>query len=83
MKAGGGVWHDGGAVQGDPLRVFQLWVALPPKDENSPPESQYIPPQAVQEDGPVRVILGRHGAARSVISRTGRHRLLPRSAERR
>jgi redox-sensitive bicupin YhaK (pirin superfamily) len=67
MKAGGGVWHDGGAVEGDPLRVFQLWVALPPSDELSPPESQYIPPQSVQEDGPVRVILGRHGRARSVI----------------
>ena len=67
MKAGHGVWHDGGAVQGDPLRVFQLWVALPPSDELSPPESQYIPPQDVQEDGPVRVILGRHGRARSVI----------------
>jgi len=67
MRAGGGVWHDGGAIQGEPLRVFQLWVALPPKDENSPPESQYIPPQAVQKDGPVRVILGRLGRARSVI----------------
>jgi redox-sensitive bicupin YhaK (pirin superfamily) len=67
MKAGGGVWHDGGAIPGDPLRVFQLWVALPPAEENSPPESQYIAPKSVQEDGPVRVILGRHGKARSVI----------------
>jgi len=67
MKAGGGVWHDGGALEGDPLRVFQLWIALPRSDESSPPESQYIPPQAVQEDGPVRVILGRLGRARSVI----------------
>ena len=67
MKAGGGVWHDGGALKGDPLRVFQLWVALPPADENSPPESQYISPRDVQRDGPVRVILGRHGTARSVI----------------
>ena len=67
MKAGGGVWHDGGALKGDPLRVFQLWVALPPAAENSAPESQYISPRAVQEDGPVRVILGRHGSARSVI----------------
>jgi redox-sensitive bicupin YhaK (pirin superfamily) len=67
MKAGGGVWHDGGPLPGDPLRAFQLWIALPAKDESSPPESQYIPPQAVQEDGPVRVILGRYGGARSVI----------------
>ncbi len=67
MKAGGGVWHDGGALKGDPLRVFQLWVALPPADENSPPESQYIAPRDVQRDGSVRVILGRFGSARSVI----------------
>jgi redox-sensitive bicupin YhaK (pirin superfamily) len=67
MKAGRGVWHDGGALQGDPLRVFQLWIALPPTDENSQPESQYISPQEVQEHGPVRVILGRLGRARSVI----------------
>jgi redox-sensitive bicupin YhaK (pirin superfamily) len=67
MKAGNGVWHDGGATAGEPLRAFQLWVALPPSEENAPPESQYIAPDAVQEDGPVRVILGRYGQARSAI----------------
>ena len=67
MKAGNGVWHDGGPAPGEPLRAFQLWVALPPSEENAPPESQYISPDTVQEDGPVRVILGRYGQARSVI----------------
>ena len=67
MKAGNGVWHDGAATPGEPLRGFQLWVALPPSEENAPPESQYIAPDAVQEDGPVRVILGRYGQARSAI----------------
>jgi redox-sensitive bicupin YhaK (pirin superfamily) len=67
MKAGNGVWHDGGPMPREPLRAFQLWVALPPSEENAPPESQYIAPDAVQEDGPVRVILGRHGRARSPI----------------
>jgi redox-sensitive bicupin YhaK (pirin superfamily) len=67
MKAGKGVWHDGGPLEGDPLRAFQLWVALPAAEELAPSESQYIPPDAVQEDGPVRVILGRHGRARSAI----------------
>ena len=57
MKAGNGVWHDGGPTPGEPLRAFQLWVALPPSEENAPPESQYIAPDAVQEEGPVRVIL--------------------------
>ena len=67
MRAGNGVWHDGGALEGPPLRVFQLGVALPAAEENGPAESQYIAPEDVQEDGPVRVILGSHGRARSVI----------------
>ena len=48
MKAGNGVWHDGGPTPGEPLRAFQLWVALPPSEENASPESQYIPPDAVE-----------------------------------
>jgi redox-sensitive bicupin YhaK (pirin superfamily) len=67
MKAGNGVWHDGGPAPGEPLRVFQLWVALLPEEENAPPESQYIAPEAVQQDGPARVILGRYGSASSAI----------------
>ena len=67
MKAGKGVWHDGGPLEGDPLRVFQLWIALPEQEELSPPESQYISPDAVEQEGPVRVILGQHGLARSPI----------------
>jgi redox-sensitive bicupin YhaK (pirin superfamily) len=67
MKAGNGVWHDGGAIPGAPMRFYQLWVALAASEENSPPQSQYIPPGAVQKDGPVRVILGRYGRARSPI----------------
>jgi redox-sensitive bicupin YhaK (pirin superfamily) len=67
MKAGNGVWHDGGAATGEPLRGFQLWVALPPSEENGPAESQYIAPEEVQSDGPARVILGRYGRAASPI----------------
>jgi redox-sensitive bicupin YhaK (pirin superfamily) len=67
MKAGNGVWHDGGAIPGEALRGFQLWVALPAEQENSSPESQYIDPEQVQSEGPARVILGSFGAARSVI----------------
>ena len=67
MKAGNGVWHDGGAAPGEPLRAFQLWVALPPSEENGPAESQYIAPEQVQEEGPARVILGSYGRAVSPI----------------
>jgi redox-sensitive bicupin YhaK (pirin superfamily) len=67
MRAGNGVWHDGGPTLGEPLRAFQLWVALPASEENGPAESQYIAPDAVQADGPARVILGRYGQASSPI----------------
>lgn len=67
MKAGNGVWHDGGPTPGEPLRAFQLWVALPPGEENAPPESQYVSPDVVQEVGPARVILGSYGRASSTI----------------
>jgi redox-sensitive bicupin YhaK (pirin superfamily) len=63
MRAGNGVWHDGGASPGEPLRAFQLWVALPASEENGPAESQYITPDDVQSEGPARVILGRYGRA--------------------
>src|SRR5260221_547442 len=67
MKAGNGVWHDGGPTPGEPLRAFQLWVALPPPEENSPAESRYISPDEVEREGPARVILGRYGRAGTAI----------------
>jgi redox-sensitive bicupin YhaK (pirin superfamily) len=67
MKAGNGVWHDGGPLEGPTLRAFQLWVALPAAEENSSPDSQYIATDAVEQDGPVRVVLGEYGRARSAI----------------
>jgi redox-sensitive bicupin YhaK (pirin superfamily) len=67
MRAGNGVWHDGGPLQGEPLRAFQLWVALPASEENGPAESQYIAPSSVQQERPVRVVLGEYGGARSAI----------------
>lgn len=67
MKAGNGVWHDGSVMPGEPARVFQLWIALAASQENSPPESQYISPSEVQREGPVRVILGQFGQAKSAI----------------
>jgi redox-sensitive bicupin YhaK (pirin superfamily) len=67
MSAGGGVWHDGGAVPGQPVTGFQLWLALPEDDENGPTQSQYLSPQQVESHGPARVIIGNHGGASSLI----------------
>jgi redox-sensitive bicupin YhaK (pirin superfamily) len=67
MQAGGGVWHAGGAAQGQRVRGFQLWVALPPEDENGGAHSQYLPPEQVPSVGPARLVLGKYGDAVSAI----------------
>ena len=66
MQAGRGMWHGGGIGEGR-TRGFQLWIALPPELELGPTLSLYQPPEEVQIDGPVRVLLGSHGSASSVI----------------
>ncbi len=68
MRAGGGVWHTGGAVGTERIKGFQLWVALPPDLENSPAQSQYLAADEFQSHGPARVILGRYGNASSKVA---------------
>lgn len=67
MSAGGGVWHEGGPAAGGAVRGFQLWLALPPEDENAPSHSLYLPPDQVQRTGPARVVIGSYGGAGSAI----------------
>jgi redox-sensitive bicupin YhaK (pirin superfamily) len=67
MRAGNGVWHTGAQGPGR-VRGFQLWVALPPALESAPSASHYLMPDEVPVDGPVRVILGAYGSARSPIA---------------
>jgi redox-sensitive bicupin YhaK (pirin superfamily) len=67
MRAGGGVWHDGRPADSSRIHGLQLWVALPPELENASPESQYVAPGEVPQDGPVSVLLGRYGASRSPV----------------
>jgi len=67
MRAGNGIWHTGAAGEG-PVRVFQLWVALPPELENGPFASQYVKPEEIPAVGPARVILGAYEGARSPIA---------------
>ncbi|MFZ6676185.1 pirin family protein [Undibacterium sp. Xuan67W] len=67
MRAGNGVWHKGGPVSGSRIQGFQLWVALPPNEENAPAQSLYLSPSEVPQEGQVRVMLGRYGAAQSLI----------------
>jgi len=67
MRAGNGVWHTGEAAKG-PVRVFQLWVALPPELENGPNASHYAKREEIPVTGPARVILGEYGGAKSPIA---------------
>jgi redox-sensitive bicupin YhaK (pirin superfamily) len=67
MRAGGGVWHGGGAGEPGRTRGFQLWIALPPELELGPSESVYLAPEVIPHDGQARVLLGSYGAATSTI----------------
>ena len=68
MRAGGGVWHTGGAVGTERIKGYQLWVALPPDLENGPAQSQYLGADEFQSFGPARIILGRYGNATSKVA---------------
>ncbi len=68
MRAGNGVWHTGAPVGDSAVQGFQLWVALPAAEENAPAQSLYLAPSQVPQVGPVRVLLGRYGAAQSAIA---------------
>jgi redox-sensitive bicupin YhaK (pirin superfamily) len=67
MRAGAGVWHAGHAADCQRLHGLQLWVTLPRDLEEAPAESQYIPAQEVQADGPAEIAMGRYGGARSPV----------------
>src|ERR1700761_6009749 len=67
MHAGGGAWHGGSFGDSERLRGFQLWVALPAASELGAPYSSYIGPDDLMTDGPVTVLLGQHGSAKSPI----------------
>ena len=67
MRAGKGVWHTGAPEEGR-VKAFQLWVALPPELENGANASRYVMPKDVPDEGPVRVILGEYGNAKSRIA---------------
>jgi redox-sensitive bicupin YhaK (pirin superfamily) len=76
ITAGGVKWttpgervrHDSGRATDEPLRAFQLWMGLPPALESSAAERRHLAPHEVQEEGPVRVLLGQLGRARSALA---------------
>jgi redox-sensitive bicupin YhaK (pirin superfamily) len=71
-QVGGGVWHGGDLRPGEPVRGYQLWMALPESLELQPAFNRYQDPEAAPSDGRVRVLLGSHGKLRSPITDVGR-----------
>jgi redox-sensitive bicupin YhaK (pirin superfamily) len=65
--AGGGLWHRARPISSEALRGFQLWFALPPSHESAPASAQFIAATDVPQVGPVRVLLGSHGGAASML----------------
>lgn len=70
MKAGNGVWHDGGISGETPLEMFQLWLTLPEHEENASAQSRNIDPTEIEVVGPVSVLLGQYQGAKSPIEFT-------------
>jgi redox-sensitive bicupin YhaK (pirin superfamily) len=68
MQAGGGVWHGGKAFAGEPIRGYQLWIALPESLELAPAESHYIDSGVIEGDKRVRVLLGAYENSKSPIA---------------
>jgi redox-sensitive bicupin YhaK (pirin superfamily) len=66
-KSGRAVWNEDGTNSGESLRMFQLWISLPAGAPNLPAGSEYLAPQEMEEDGPVRVVAGQLGRARGRI----------------
>ncbi|RZK16479.1 MAG: pirin family protein [Flavobacterium sp.] len=67
MQAGNAVWHGGTPHQGQSIRGYQLWVALPEELELAPAKSQYFDNNILESDGNVRILLGTYGKLRSSI----------------
>jgi redox-sensitive bicupin YhaK (pirin superfamily) len=67
MRTGSVLWHEGGHPVREPLRVFHLWIAQFGAPRERAAVSEYIAPDEVEEDGPVRVLLGEFGRARSRV----------------
>lgn len=69
MQAGNGVWHGGGPAGGsEPLRGFQLWIALPPSLELADAFSDYVDDDAIPCAGSARLLLGAHREQQSPIA---------------
>lgn len=62
------MWHSDTPVGDTQVKGFQLWIALPAAEENTPAQSIYLTPSDVPQEGPARALRGRYGEAKSPIN---------------
>jgi len=53
------------------IKGYQLWIALPPEEENSDSEARYVDASRFPKNGPARIILGRYGNVTSEVRAPG------------
>jgi redox-sensitive bicupin YhaK (pirin superfamily) len=68
MQAGCGVWHGGFAKTTGPVKLYQLWIALPPALELSTSSEIFLKADEMPSEGPAQVLLGRLDGQASPIS---------------
>ena len=68
MQAGSGVWHGGAVGTAGAVKLYQLWVALPPALELIAPTEAFLRSEEIPSEGPAQVLLGRLNGQKSPIS---------------
>lgn len=60
MRASGGAWHQSAGQDNESIAGLQLWLALPPHQESTSPDSAHVPAEAIPQIGPASLLLGRY-----------------------
>jgi redox-sensitive bicupin YhaK (pirin superfamily) len=68
MQAGRGVWHGGSVRTTGSMKLYQLWIELPPALELSAPSEMFLRPEEVPSEGPAQVLLGHLNGQASPLS---------------
>ena len=75
IRAGGGVWHQEHYLKKEDIQaqkwsmtLHQLWMQLPPALEESEVEYSNIQPEALPDDGTVKVIVGEYKGEKSPLA---------------
>jgi redox-sensitive bicupin YhaK (pirin superfamily) len=68
MQAGRGVWHGGPCSCTGLVRLYRLWVSLPPTLELSEPSEMLLQHEAIPAEGPAHVLLGSFHGRNSPIA---------------